>query len=123
MTVDLNSPEIQARVALLLAIETAAEGSAEMDKEFCRLLDIKWSADEDGNFGGYGLMPHRVQFTRNATASMACLTSSCGVTSVDGSYYAWINAADYRGPPARGTGKTPMLALAAALLRHSEPRG
>lgn len=44
-----------------------------IDKEVCALLDIGWSPDEDGQFGGYGIMPDRVRFTSSIDATVSLI--------------------------------------------------
>ncbi len=56
--------------ALIERLEAATEGSEDDDRLVCRELGIVWSSDEDGQFGGYGIMPRRVWVTRSMEAAM-----------------------------------------------------
>lgn len=55
---------------LIAKLESASEGSEALDREIADFCGIKWSPDEDGNFGGYNLLPRRCWFTRLLDAGM-----------------------------------------------------
>ena len=61
------------RDELVGALESAKGGSDALDREIARQLGITWSPDEDGNWGGYGLLPARCHFTRSAGAALSLL--------------------------------------------------
>lgn len=56
---------------LIKRLEQTTEPHIELDNQICRALEIKWSADEDGNFGGYGIMPRRCGFTESFDAALS----------------------------------------------------
>lgn len=54
---------------LIKVLEDAMRGSDVLDKLIARACCIQWSPDEDGQFGGYGIMPRRVRFTTSIEAA------------------------------------------------------
>jgi len=59
------------RLADLIAkLEAAPNGSDKLDREIAMVCDIKWSPEEDGNFGGYDLLPRRCYFTSSLDAAL-----------------------------------------------------
>jgi hypothetical protein len=61
---------------LIERLEAAPGPDRELDRAIAAACCITWSADEDGNFGGYGLMPRRVHFTGSLDAAMTLLPST-----------------------------------------------
>ncbi len=59
-----------AHAKLIAEIEAATEGSEKLDRAIAIAANIPWSSDEGGQFGGYGLLPHRVWFSRSLDAAM-----------------------------------------------------
>lgn len=55
---------------LIARLEAADEGSDLLDRAIAAPFGVEWSADEDGNFGGYGSVPQRIRFTSNTDAAM-----------------------------------------------------
>lgn len=55
---------------LIERLEAATGSSRELDREIAEVCGIKWSSDEEGQFGGYGLMPRRVWFTQSIDAAI-----------------------------------------------------
>lgn len=44
--------------------------SRRADEDICRVWGISWSNDEEGQFGGYNIMPKRVAYTRSLDAAV-----------------------------------------------------
>lgn len=42
-----------------------------LDAEIAKVCGVQWSSDEDGNFGGYGIMPRRVRFTESLDSALS----------------------------------------------------
>lgn len=55
---------------LIARLEAATEGSDELDREIATACGIAWSPDEDGNFGGYNILPRRCKFSRSLDAAL-----------------------------------------------------
>ena len=55
---------------LIDVLEKAAEGSEPLDRELATLCNAAWSPDEDGQFGGYNILPRRCRFTRSLDAAL-----------------------------------------------------
>jgi len=106
--------------ALIERLESATEGSRELDADVARVCGIEWSHDENGNYGPYDIMPMRVFFTRSIDAAVSLVPEGWGwcSDSLDpGEHYAQAG-------PFLGEGHTPALALTIAALRaRSEDDG
>lgn len=98
-------------------LRMAMEGSRELDAMVAEALGVAWSPDEDGNYGPYGIMPRRVQFTRSLDAITAEIKARGGEWTVKDFndrppfVQAWMP-----GMGAEGKGITPPIALCVALL-------
>ena len=56
--------------ALIAKLEAAPEGSDALDREIATVCGIEWSPDEDGQFGGYNILPRRCRFTSSLDAAL-----------------------------------------------------
>ena len=56
--------------SLISKLEAATEGSDALDREIAAACKIEWSPDEDGNFGGYNILPKRCWFSRSLDAAL-----------------------------------------------------
>lgn len=102
------------------------EPSDALDRAIAAACKIRWSSDEDGQFGGYNLLPRRVWFTRSLDAAVTLVPEKwtawelrshaartrysadlSRLTECDASQEDW----------AHGRASTPALALCAAALR------
>jgi hypothetical protein len=62
---------VGASLALLIEqLEKVSEGFSLLDKAIATACNVPWSPDEDGNFGGYGILPRRCHFTRSLDAAL-----------------------------------------------------
>lgn len=56
--------------SLIAKLEQASEGSDELDREIAEKCGIQWSPDEDGQFGGYNILPRRCHFSRSLDSKL-----------------------------------------------------
>lgn len=57
--------------ALLDRGRAATGPDTKLDRDIATALNDPWSNDEEGNFGGYDLMPQRVAYTASIDAAVA----------------------------------------------------
>ncbi len=55
---------------LITRLEAAESGSDALDREIVTTVGIEWSADEEGRWGGYNILPRRCHFTRSLDAAL-----------------------------------------------------
>ena len=58
------------RDELIAALEKCTTGTEALDREIAAIAGVKWSSDEDGNFGGYNILPRRCHFSRSRDAML-----------------------------------------------------
>jgi hypothetical protein len=58
------------RDELITALEAAPVGIDILDRAIATHCQIFWDPSEDGNFGGYNIMPKRCHFTRSIDAAL-----------------------------------------------------
>lgn len=58
---------------LIAELEAAPEGGDKLDRAIAIAANISWSPDEGGQFGGYGLLPRRVWFSRSLDAARSLI--------------------------------------------------
>jgi hypothetical protein len=109
------------RNELINKLGMLADGAEAADKEVAKHCGIAWSPDEDGNFGGYGILPKRCHFTRSLDAALTLAPFRRGrikLVMPDGVRHgAFIQDADFPGVWHTGHGATPALALCIAALK------
>lgn len=62
---------------LIARLEKARAGSDGLDRAIATALKRRWSADEDGQFGGYDLLPQRCWYTRSVDAALTLVPKGC----------------------------------------------
>lgn len=68
---------------LIERLGKASEGSDALDREIAAACKIEWSPDEDGNFGGYNILPRRCWFTRSLDAALTLVPEGWAVHRID----------------------------------------
>lgn len=59
--------------ALIERLAALQVGNEAVDREVLAACNVSWSSDEDGQFGGYGLLPIRRRVTRSWDAALLLL--------------------------------------------------
>lgn len=63
---------------LIARLEKATGPDRQLDRDIATALKISWSSDEDGNFGGYNIMPRRCHFTESVDAAITLVPEGWG---------------------------------------------
>lgn len=63
---------------LIQRLEAATEGNEAFDRAIAKECGVAWSSDEDGQFGGYGILPRRCWFTRSLDAALTLVPEGMG---------------------------------------------
>jgi hypothetical protein len=105
--------------ALIDRLRAATAGDGALDRDFAAACGIAWSPDEDGQFGGYGLLPRRCHFTRSLSA-VARVVPPHLLWTVESRGMAWVGRPDVRCRVFE-TAATPALAFCIALLVALRP--
>lgn len=58
---------------LITHLRAAKIGNNVLDREVAEEFGIQWSPDEEGNFGGYNILPRRCWFTRKLDAAFVLI--------------------------------------------------
>lgn len=102
---------------LIAALEEAADGSDALDRAIAKACNIPWSSDEGGQFGGYGLLPSRVWFTRSLDAALTLLPAPDWEWELSWSSYGAVAKLGDPRLHMEGEHKSPAIALTIAALR------
>lgn len=99
-------------------VEKLSAADRLVDAEIAHECGIKWSSDEDGNFGGYMIMPRRVHFTSSLDAAMTLVPKEMWAEgSLDSPACIEVHCGSVYEEMGKGNGVTPAIALTAACLR------
>ena len=107
---------------LIFELQTATEGSAKLNLAIIETLGIKWSSDEDGQYGPYGIIPKRCRYTESLDAALSLVPKDYR-WSVDGpdAEFCGVALLEVGGPGLVVTrGATPAIAVCLAVLELVE---
>jgi hypothetical protein len=106
---------------LIERLEKATGPDSNLDREIATACGIAWSSDEEGQFGGYDIMPRRVRFTASIDAALLLVPKDSGILlrGANQSWYAAINSTPLRQshPKCHGFASSPERAICIAALK------
>lgn len=70
-------------LALADRVKNLTGPSDAIDREIANALGVKWSTDDDGNFGGYNITPRHIRFTASLDAAMTLVPENWRVMRIE----------------------------------------
>lgn len=98
-------------------LQRAAGPDRDIDAAICKACNIPWSSDEEGNFGGYGIMPRRVKFTSSIDAARTLVPEGWYVRKLNQFSDGWYCTVVRGEENYSGDQKPPAIALCIAALK------